>query len=109
MKSRPASDYLSQIDFSAISKEDRRIVDERAAEMRNIDKKLFTLKGQRRNIADWFLSLPRLGKDRQEQESAPTREPAIYGRLPGEPLFAPPPPGVQGMTPERYKELHGGR
>lgn len=101
MKSRTASDYVSKMDFSAISKEDRRLIDERAAEMRDIDKKLFTLKGQRRTIADWFLTFPRLDENQPKATH--------YGRLPGEPLFAPPPPGVQGMTPERFKELHGGR
>ena len=56
MKTISAFGYLERLDSSRLSQEDRNTVRKYSARIEEIDAKLIALKGERRMLADWFVS-----------------------------------------------------
>ena len=55
MKNTSAFEYMDKININLLDEENARIAKRYFARMEKIDEKLFSLKAERRGLADWFL------------------------------------------------------
>lgn len=96
MKAKSATEHLERIDFSTLDKQTRIIAARRAKRLDAIDELFFTLRSERRGIVEYLKSL-KSTKAVEEVEQPSAKPPA----KPTAPQY--------GMTPERFRALHGGK